>query len=95
MNRDELIDIVNGILKDHFDYVPLNTAIKVADALIEKEVVKMEREKMWVCDHCLAAIESREGNQATLRHFVDEDDDEESKCDWCEEVGFDTLYELV
>ena len=55
----------------------------------------MERENMWVCDHCLMAIESREGNQATLMHWVDEQDDEESKCDWCEEVGFDTLYELV
>lgn len=55
----------------------------------------MEREHLWVCDHCLAAIESHEGNQATLRHRVDEDDDEESKCDWCEDVGFDTLYELV
>lgn len=52
----------------------------------------MERETMWVCDRCLMAIESREGNQATLRHWVDEDD---SKCDWCEEVGFDTLYELI
>jgi hypothetical protein len=41
------------------------------------------------------AIESREGNQATLRHWVDEDDKQESKCDWCEESGFDTLYELV
>ena len=54
----------------------------------------MERETMWVCSHCLMAIESREGNQATLRHWVDEDDDE-SKCDWCNEIGFDTLYELV
>jgi hypothetical protein len=56
---------------------------------------KVLRENMWVCDHCLAAIESREGNQAVLKHFVDEDDDVESKCDWCEEVGFDTLYELI
>ena len=54
-----------------------------------------ERKHLWVCSHCLMAIESREGNQATLRHGVDEDDDKESKCDWCEEVGFDTLYELV
>ena len=52
----------------------------------------MVRETMWVCDHCLMAIESREGNQATLRHGVDT---EESKCDWCEDNGFDTLYELV
>jgi hypothetical protein len=56
---------------------------------------KILRENMWVCDHCLAAIESREGNQAVLRHSVDEDDDVESKCDWCEDVGFDTLYELI
>ena len=55
----------------------------------------MEREKMWVCEHCLWAIESREGNQAIMPHYVDEEDDEESKCDWCEEVGFDLLYELV
>lgn len=54
-----------------------------------------ERETLWVCDHCLAAITSREGNQATMTHFVDCDDPIESKCDWCEEDGFDTLYELV
>ena len=53
------------------------------------------RETMWVCDHCLAAIWSREGNQATLTHYVDETDAVESKCDWCGDVGFDTLYELV
>ena len=56
---------------------------------------KILRENMWVCEHCLMAIESREGNQATLRHSVDEDNDVESKCDWCGENGFDTLYELV
>ena len=53
------------------------------------------RETMWVCEHCLWAIESREGNQATMRHSVDEQDAVESKCDWCGECGFDTLYELV
>lgn len=59
----------------------------------------MERDTLWVCDHCLLAIESREGNQVILRHDIDlgyEDEDEEtSKCDWCEESGFDTLYELI
>lgn len=59
----------------------------------------MERETMWVCDHCLAAIESREGNQAILRHDIgleyDDDFEEMSKCDWCKENGFDTLYELI
>lgn len=55
----------------------------------------MEREHLWVCERCLYAIMSKEGNQASLSHYVDEDDDEESKCDWCDETGFDTLYELV
>ena len=53
------------------------------------------REHLWVCDHCLAAIWSREGDQATLTHSVDEHDAVDSKCDWCGEVGFDTLYELI
>lgn len=52
----------------------------------------MERENMWVCSHCLMAIESREGNQVTRTRYTDE---EESKCDWCEQDGFDTLYELI
>ena len=55
----------------------------------------MERKTLWVCDRCLMAIESHEGNQATLLHYVDENDDEESKCEWCGEIGFDTLYELI
>lgn len=53
------------------------------------------RETLWVCEHCLMAIESHEGNQATLRHFVDETDAVDSRCGWCKECGFDTLYELV
>lgn len=59
----------------------------------------MVRENMWICGHCLAAIISREGKQAILEHNIDlefdEEDEDASKCDWCEEVGFDTLYELV
>ena len=53
------------------------------------------RETLWVCEHCLMAIESREGNQATLTHSVDEHDVVDSRCGWCKECGFDTLYELV
>lgn len=51
-----------------------------------------ERENMWVCDHCLAAIESREGSLPTLKHYVDGVD---SQCDWCESFGHDVLYELI
>jgi hypothetical protein len=53
------------------------------------------RENLWVCEHCLWAIESREGNQARLAHSVDEMDAIDSRCEWCHECGFDTLYELV
>ena len=53
------------------------------------------REHLWVCDHCLAAITSREGNQATFTHFIDEDDLAGSMCDWCEQLRFDVLYELI
>jgi len=60
----------------------------------------MERKTMWVCEHCLAAIISREGNQAILKHdieleFDEEDFDEASKCDWCEQDGHSILYELI
>lgn len=53
------------------------------------------RENLWICEHCLMGIESREGNQATLRHSVDEMDAIDSRCEWCKECGFNTLYELV
>jgi hypothetical protein len=54
-----------------------------------------EREHLWVCDHCLSAIWSREGNQARIERYVDEMDAVESRCDWCKQVGFSMLYELV
>ena len=68
-----------------------------------KEELVMKRENLWVCSRCLMAIESHEGNQATLVHYVDNEEwfdsteeyEHESKCDWCGEVGFDQLYELV
>ena len=52
-------------------------------------------ETLKVCEHCLWAIESREGNQHTLKIYVDEDDKVESMCDWCYEDGFDVLYEII
>lgn len=60
----------------------------------------MERKNLWVCPHCLEAIQSREGKQKTIRHDIElecdeEDFEEASKCDWCEDNGFVSLYELV
>ena len=54
----------------------------------------MEHKTLWLCEHCLWAIESREGNLPTLVHYIDEDSDE-SKCDWCGDDGHDKLYELI
>lgn len=34
VNKDKFIDHLNGILKEHFDYVPLNTTLKVAEELM-------------------------------------------------------------
>ena len=49
-------------------------------------------ENLRVCERCLWAIESREGNQPTLKIYVDEKDETESTCMWCEENGFNILY---
>ena len=53
-----------------------------------------DHDKLCVCLHCLYAIEAHEGHQRTLTLWVDEEDETESKCDWCEESGFDTLYQI-
>ena len=59
----------------------------------------MKRENLWVCEHCLSAIQSREGNQLTITHDIDlefdERTDENSKCEWCEQTDNDVLYELI
>lgn len=57
--------------------------------------MERDKNKLWVCEHCLLAIESREGRLAIMPHYIDEEDSKESKCDWCEEDGFDLLYELI
>ena len=65
------------------------------DSIPYGEDVPEPRKTLWVCEHCLMGIESHEGNQATLRHSVDEMDAIESRCDWCKQVGFSTLHELI
>lgn len=52
-------------------------------------------ESLYVCEHCLWAIESREGHQkANIIYINDEENEAESRCDWCEEHGFNILYEI-
>lgn len=60
---------------------------------IEKDGKIVGHKNLWVCEHCLQAIESREGAQITCAHSIDEETP--VPCDWCEEIGFDTLYELI
>lgn len=54
-------------------------------------------DKLTVCERCLMAIESREGEQITRRVYID--DDENPACDWCGETanegGFCVLYEFI
>lgn len=40
MNKDMIVDTVNSILKDNFEYVPLYTSMRVADELIKQGVIK-------------------------------------------------------
>lgn len=55
-----------------------------------------KREHLWVCERCLCGIESHEGKQITLAHYIDNDaPEEEHRCDWCQETFFDELYELI
>lgn len=54
-----------------------------------------EEKKLRVCEHCLWAIESREGNLPTLKVYVDEESEAESTCMWCEDNGFYILYEIL
>lgn len=59
----------------------------------------MAIKKLWVCEHCLSAIQSHEGNQLNIAHDIDlefdERTEENSKCEWCEQTDNDVLYELI
>lgn len=95
MNKDMIINVINKVLKDNFDYVSLDTTLKVTEAFIEQGILKVDEENnLKVCEHCLMAIESREGKQVTRTHYIDEDD-KEAKCEWCGETELNTLYELI
>lgn len=50
---------------------------------------------MKICEYCLEAIRSH-GEKVTIKdiHYVDEEDEIESRCEYCEECENDTLYEV-
>lgn len=69
--------------------------IKNDQNTLENMEENLMEHNLRVCLHCLMGIESREGKQFTKEIWIDPDDSENSMCEWCEETGFDTLYELI
>ena len=56
---------------------------------IEDDGKIIGHKNLWVCERCLYAIESHEGDMLTRIHR-----DNAQTCDWCGEE-FDELYELI
>ena len=54
----------------------------------------MNRNFHAICSHCLLGYEDREEYQPVRRVSVDPNNEIESRCDWCDETGFDTLFVL-
>ena len=48
-----------------------------------------------VCRYCLQEIEYAMGKQSKYIAYVDEQNENESKCAWCKESGNDTLFVLM
>ena len=44
MTKNEVIDIVNSVLKDHFSHVPLYDTLWIVNKLIDKGVIKVDDE---------------------------------------------------
>ena len=74
-----------------YDYVvkgedPVELAMEAEGEPEEEEI------PLRVCEHCLRGIESKEGKQFVKPIYFDNAD---GVCDWCEDGGFDTLYEIT
>lgn len=74
-----------------YDYVvkgedPVELAMEV-EGEPEEETASLR-----VCEHCLQGIEAHEGRQFVKPIYFDA---ENGVCDWCEDGGFDKLYEIL
>lgn len=62
--KERMIGVVNGALKDAFDFVPLDKAIKVSEELLAHDVMPIIR-----CENCsygeLASFSKRKGEPAS------------------------------
>lgn len=55
---------------------------------------KRRAEPIRVCRYCLQEIEYSMGKQSKHIVYVNEHDDNESRCAWCKESGNGTLFVL-
>lgn len=96
-SKEEAADFVRhneDLVPDHGSYVfdslqPVNES--------DPDYIMKLPDHMKVCESCLCAIESHEGRQFVK--VLDPDDwgvgeAEELECDFCNESGFDQLFEL-
>lgn len=67
---------------------------RVETLRIALEDARNPKPKHLYCKECLEAIKSRGEKVSIQKHYVDGDDEVESRCYWCEEYGFDELYEV-
>lgn len=83
LTKEEFLESYSYLTEEEYD--------ATAEYVKEHNLVK----PLWICNHCLCAIEAHEGNQIYREWDVDPDDERQSKCDWCEESGFCTLNEII
>lgn len=75
--------------------VDKDRVLKAMEKLNKYRVTDNKDEKNpHICEYCLKEMESRGERRFVKKIDVDEMNDKESKCDWCKESGFDTLYEV-
>ena len=74
-------------------YLEKYTYLNPANILIIEDNPLAATQPLRVCEHCLMAIESREGSQVTRKIYLDDDDPR--ICDWCEDEITDILYEIL
>lgn len=70
---------------------------RVTDSKVKKilkKTIAKDKKNPHICDYCLQEMESRGERRFVKKLDVDEMNEKESKCDWCKECGFDTLYEV-
>lgn len=70
---------------------------RVTDSKVKKilkKTIAKDKKNPHICNYCLQEMESRGERRFVKKIDVDEMNEKESKCDWCKESGFDTLYEV-